>query len=348
MSNKIKVGLVGFGLSGKIFHAPFIDAHPDFDLRKVVERKHYNSQKKYPYVSVVRDISDLFNDKEIDIIVISTPNTLHFEMAKNSLLAGKNVVIEKPFTPTFIEAEQLISLANKKNLKLFVYQNRRWDGDFLTIKKLIKNKSIGELYEYEAHFDRFAPKLKENTWRDENIPGSGILFDLGSHLIDQAISLFGLPEYIEADIQAQRNGSKVDDYFRLNLKYKKLKVILTAGMLVKEIGPRFILKGEKGEFIKYGIDPQEEALKNGLVPTGTEWGKELQNYYGILKINNDEKITENRIKTIAGNYQGFYENVFDVLKKGKEMAVKPEDAAATIKIIEKAFESNSKYQSLKI
>ena len=337
MSRKIIVGLVGFGLSGKVFHAPFIDANPDFELIKVVERKHNNSQKIYPYVAVVRNISDLLNDKEIDLIVITTPNTLHFEMVKNSLLAGKHVVVEKPFTPTSAEAKQLIDLAKEKNLKLFVYQNRRWDGDFLTIKKLIENNVLGGLYEYEAHFDRYAPKFKDNAWRDKNLPGSGILFDLGSHLIDQALSLFGFPEKIEADIQSQRKESKVDDYFRLVLRYEKLKVILTAGMLVDKIGPRFILKGNNGEFVKYGIDPQEEALKNSNIPRGKDWGKDSEKYYGSLKTIKDGNISEKKIKTLAGRYQGFYHNVYDVLEKGKEMMVKPEEAARTIEIIEKAF-----------
>ena len=337
MSKKIIVGLVGFGLSGKVFHTPFIDANPDFELLKVVERNHNNSQKIYPYVAVVRDISDLLNDKEIDLIVITTPNTLHFEMVKNSLLAGKHVVVEKPFTPTSAEAKQLIDLAKEKNLKLFVYQNRRWDGDFLTIKNLIENNVLGELYEYEAHFDRYAPEIKENAWRNKDIPGSGILFDLGSHLIDQALSLFGFPEKIEADIQAQRKESKVDDYFRLILIYKKLKVILTAGMLVNEIGPRYIVKGNNGEFVKYGIDPQEEALKNGSVPGEKNWGKDSPKYYGLLKTIKDGNISEKKIETLAGRYQEFYHNVYDVLINGKEMAVKPEEAARTIEVIEKAF-----------
>jgi len=338
MSNIIKVGLVGFGLSGKVFHAPFIDAYPRFELRKVVERNHNNSQKIYPNINVVRDISDLFIDKEIDLIVITTPNIFHFEMVKNSLLAGKHVVIEKPFTPTSQEAKKLIDLANEKKLKLFVYQNRRWDGDFLTIKNLLKNNVLGELYEYEAHFDRYSPEQKNNEWRDENIPGSGILFDLGSHLIDQTVVLFGLPNNIEADIQTQRRESKVDDYFRLIFRYKKLKVILTAGMLVKKIGPKYILKGSKGEFIKYGIDPQEEALKKGNIPKGKDWGKESPQYFGSLKTKISGDISERKIETLEGRYQDFYNNVFEVLEKGYEMEVKPEEAVSTIEIIEKAFE----------
>lgn len=338
----IKVGLVGFGLSGRVFHAPFIEANPDFELVKVVERNKNNSQKIYPHIKVVKDISNLLNDKDIELIVITTPNTLHFEMAKKSLLAGKHIVIEKPFTPAFLEANQLIDLAKERNLKLFVYQNRRWDNDFRTIRNLVKKNTFGEIYEYEAHFNRYAPNYKKDAWRDKELPGSGILFDLGSHLIDQAITLFGFPQEIDADIQKQRKESKVDDYFKLVFHYDKLKIILTAGMLVKNIGPRFIVKGTNAEFTKFGIDPQEEALKNGDIPIGKNWGKESKDYYGFLKTFKDGNESVKRVETLAGCYQDFYKNVFEVLKKGKEMVVKPEDAARVIKIIEIAFEINQR------
>ncbi|MBE9491275.1 MAG: oxidoreductase [Bacteroidetes bacterium] len=346
--NIINTGIIGFGLSGKVFHAPFLHTHPGFFLKKIVERHSDESRKIYPYVEIVRDFHDLLNDPGIDLVVVSTPNTLHFPMVNECLLAGKHVVVEKPFTPTSKEAEKLIQLAQSVNRKIFVYQNRRWDGDFLTIKKILKNKLLGDLQEYEAHFDRFKPELSPNAWRDEDKPGGGILFDLGSHLIDQALQLFGKPESIYADIQAQRKGSKKDDYFELNLFYPELKVILKAGMMVKEPGPRFILHGSKGSFIKYGIDPQENKLVEGLMPDTENWGMEKPENRGMLTTELNELYFDGHIETEPGCYQKFYENVYDVFVNNYEIAVKPEEARDVIRIIELAFESSKRKMEIKV
>ena len=336
----INTAIVGFGLSGKVFHAPFIHVHNGFSIKKIVERHKQESKDIYPYIDIIKDYKDILNDPDIDLAVICTPNTLHYQMVKETLLAGKHVVIEKPFTPTSNEADELIELAKSKNLKIFVYHNRRWDGDFLTIQKLIKSGVLGNLQEYEAHFDRYKPELTKNVWRDEPISGGGILYDLGSHLIDQALVLFGKPNAIKADIQSQRKGSKVDDYFELHLLYDKLKVILKAGMLVKETEPRFILHGLLGSFIKYGIDPQEEELRQGQFPTGENWGIESPDTWGIVTIDYQDMNIHGNIETEAGCYQEFYNNVYDVLRNGAEMAVKPHEARNVIKMIELAFKSS--------
>ncbi len=340
MRQIINTGIIGFGLSGRVFHAPFVHTHPGYNLKKVIERHNNDSKKIYPYVEVVRDYKDLLADKDIDLIVVTTENTLHFPMVKESLLAGKNVVVEKPFTPASDEADELIELSETTGKKIFVYQNRRWDGDFMTIKKILNDGILGDIQEYEAHFDRYKPELTPGKWRDEDKPGGGILYDLGSHLIDQALQLFGKPKSLTADIQSQRPGSRVDDYFRIEMFYPAAKVILTAGMMVKEPGPRFIIHGTNGSFIKYGIDPQEEALANGRMPEGGKWGVEDEKNWGFLTTESDDEQVDGRIVTEPGNYMKFYDNVYDVLLDNAEQAVKPEEGMDLIRIIELAFESN--------
>ena len=335
----LNAGIIGFGLSGKVFHAPFLDKHPGFNLKKIVERHQQHTKEIYPYIMVVNNFNDLLNDQEIDLVVICTPNTSHYLIAKQCLMAGKHIVIEKPFTPTSKEADELIRIAESKNLNLFVYHNRRWDNDFLTVKKVLEAELLGDISEYEVHFDRYKPEIIIGAWRDEKKPGGGILFDLGSHLIDQALHLFGFPDSISADIRIQREGSKVDDYFDLMLHYPAFNATLKAGMLVKEPGPRFILHGSKGSFLKYGIDPQENALKNGLTPDAENWGEEDRKQWGYLTIDDNGLQQDKRIQTLPGCYQCFYDNVYDVLAKGGEMAIKPDEARDVIRIIEIAFES---------
>jgi predicted dehydrogenase len=348
MKKIIHVGIVGFGLSGQAFHAPFLDLHEGFQIKKVVERKSAKSKKLYPYVEVVDSFDNLIDDPKIDLVVICTPNIFHYPMVKEALEAGKHVVIEKPFMNTSKEADEIIELAKSKDLKIFAYHNRRWDGDFQTIKKIFQSGVLGYIEYYEAHFDRYSPVRSRAAWRDEDQPGGGILYDLGPHLIDQAYVLFGKPEAVEADIQAQREGSMVDDYFRIDLKYPKRKVVLTAGMLVSEPGPRYIIHGIKGSFIKYGIDPQEALLRKGKKPEGEEWGSESPDHWGLITIDYDDLNFDGRIETEPGNYMGFYNNVYDVLTRGAELAVKPDEARDVIRIIELAFESSRKKQNIEV
>ncbi|RLD85336.1 MAG: oxidoreductase [Bacteroidetes bacterium] len=339
VKKQLNTGVIGFGLSGKVFHAPFLHTHPGFNLKKIVERNSTESKNIYPELEVVSDYKNLIKDETLDLIAICTPNTLHFSMVKECLLAGKHVVVEKPFTPTSKEADELIKISEEKERKIFVYHNRRWDGDFLSIKKILKDNLLGDLYEYEVHFDRFTPDLDQN-WRDKNIPGGGILYDLGAHLIDQALNLFGYPDKLNSNIQAQRANSPVDDYFKIELEYPNLKVVLTAGMMVKDLGPRFILKGSKGTFTKYGIDPQEDALKKGLMPNTQNWGEEKKKDWGIIDIIIEDEQGNYQIETLPGNYMGFYDNVYDVIINNEKIMVKPEEARNVIKIIELAFKKN--------
>lgn len=340
MTDQINVGLIGYGMAARVFHVPIIKSVPNLRLKKVVERHGDEARRSCPTVEVVREAAALLQDEEIAVVVITTPNISHFDLARQSLLAHKHVVVEKPFTTTSAQAQQLIDLARKQNKLISVHQNRRWDGDFQTVRRLLDGKLLGRLVEYECHYDRFRNYRRQGAWREEGGEGSGILFDLGSHLIDQAQVLFGLPLMITADIRAQRDYAKAVDNFELILHYDNLKVTLKAGMLVREPGPRFILHGTEGSFVKYGIDPQEEALKRGLTPSGPNWGEEPRGLWGKLNTQIGGLHLEGQVETVAGCYQAFYQNLVDVIAGRAELAVKPEEARNTIRIIELALRSD--------
>jgi predicted dehydrogenase len=338
--NPITVGLVGFGMSGRIFHAPFIHAHPAFRLKSVVERHGTEAKSLYHNVEVFKDFSSLVKDPEIDLVVLGVPNDLHFTMAREVLQAGKHVVVEKPFTPSTREADELIRTADDNGRHLFVYQNRRWDGDFLTVQKLLGEGVLGEVLNYSASFNRYRPVPAGKAWREEPRPGSGVLFDLAPHLVDQALILFGLPEALFGDVRTQRTGGKVDDYFNLALYYGELKVSLEAGVFVREPGPRYAIHGRQGSFVKYGLDPQEEALKRGISPGGNDWGEEGESGFGLLYTELGGKIIREKVRTLPGNYMGFYDNVADVINGRAPMAVTPLQARNVVRILELALESS--------
>ncbi len=340
MSQTINVALASYGMSGEIFHAPLIAAHPHFQLTTVLERHREKSKERYPEVTVVKNYEALLNDPAIDLIVVNTPNPLHFEMCQKALEADKHLIVEKPFTNTAEEADKLIQLAKEKNRVLTVFQNRRWDSDFLTVQKVVNSNLLGDLAEFEAHYDRYRNYVEADTWKEETGPGSGILYNLGSHMIDQALVLFGMPENITAKLGVQRKGGEVQDYYHLILGYEDLQVVLKSSYLVREQGPRYIIHGNLGTFLKYGLDTQEDALKAGITPGTEGWGKEPENQQG--KINTEVKgmhIT-GRIATESGDYLLFYDNVYEAIRNQKPLAVKPEEARNVIRVIEGAIESN--------
>jgi len=344
MEKAIHVGLVGYGMSGRVFHAPFLHTMPQFNLKAVVERNKNEAEKVYPYIETERSIEDLLNRGDIDLVVITTPNETHFPYAKAALLAGKHVVLEKPFANNSAEAAELVKLGRESGKVFSVYQNRRYVGDFKTIRQLLKDGLLGEVHEYICHFDRYrdAPK-PDKAWREEVRPGSGVFFDLGPHLIDQALCLFGLPQFITAFIKHQRPFAIVDDYFDVRLDYASgLTVILKSGMLVREMGPRYAIHGTLGSYLKYGDDPQEELLKQGIMPVGYDWGKEPAEQNGILNTIINGEVVRKQVPTEAGNYGGFYTNLYDTIVNGAPLSEKPEHGYNTIRLIELAIESNEK------
>ncbi|WP_439882900.1 oxidoreductase [Pontibacter sp. MBLB2868] len=344
MQNKINVGLVGFGMAGQVFHAPFISLVPGFNLKMIRETRPENvelANTRYPEAIIVDTTGAILSDENIDLVVLATPNTTHFQLAKEALLAGKHVLVDKPFTTTTAEADELIRLAQEKGKVLSVYQNRRWDSDFKTVSKLIDSGLLGNLVEYEAHFDRFRNFIKEDTWKEEAHPGSGILYDLGSHLIDQALYLFGIPQEVMGDVRIQRKGSEVIDNFDVVLHYAHLKVILKAGMLVKEPTPRYRLSGDQGSFVKYGLDIQEDALKAGLSPAGAaNWGIEPEEIWGNINTSIKGLQVKGKIESERGDYTGLYQNLYKAIAGEEELNVKPEQARNTIRIIELAMQSS--------
>lgn len=344
MENKINTAIIGFGLSGKVFHAPFVHVHDGFQLSIIVERHAQNSKEIYPDIIIERKFENILQDDSIELVVIAVPNIYHYEMAKECLLAGKHIIVEKPFMPSSKEAQEIIELANERNLHVFVYQNRRWDADFLSIQKMISKGELGNIQYFESHFDRYSPTRTRAAWRDEVQPGSGILYDLGSHLIDQAYSLFDKPISVKAKLEAQREGSKVDDFFEIHLSYPNIQVMVTAGMLVKNHDLRYRIEGSKGVFIKNGLDVQEAALKEGHFPQGVDWGKEPESQFGEITFSNHAN--KKTVKSEAGDYMAFYQNVFDVLRNEKEIAINPNDAMDVIRIIELAFESSEKNEEI--
>ena len=344
----ITTALLSFGMSGEVFHAPLLSVHPGFRMKTILQRKSESSKQYYPSVNVVRNFDEILNDPQIDLVIVNTPNETHFDYTSKALEAGKHVVVEKPFTNTTQEAQQLITLAKKKNKVLSVFQSRRWDGAFMTLKKIIASGALGKIVEYEAHYDRFRNYIAANTWKEEPGPGSGILYNLGSHMLDQVLVLFDKPEWVHALTGIQRPGGKVEDYYDLRLEYIGLNVIVKSSYLVREPGPFYIVHGVNGSFVKYGIDPQEEALKLHQIPGTQGWGTESEKFWGKLNTDIDGLHYEGKIETLPGNYMGFYQNIFETIREGKELAVKPEQAMQVIQLIEAALKSNKERKAVRM
>jgi len=347
-SGPIITALLSYGMSGEVFHAPLITTHSGFQLKYVGERTTRKVNQRFPFVQSVKNYKDILSDGSVELVIVNTPNETHFEFVKEALLANKHVIVEKPFTVTSDEADQLIALAEEKNKILTVFQNRRWDGDFLTIQQVVKDKLVGKPVEFEAHYDRFRNYIEANTWKEEAKPGTGIVYNLGSHMIDQAITLWGLPDEVDARIGTQRPGGKVDDYYDIRMTYPDLLVILKSSYLVREQGPRYVLHGTEGSFVKYGIDPQEQALKEGKAPGSNGWGKEEKKWWGKVNTSLNGEHVEKQIETLPGNYSAFYQNVYDAIRESKPLAVLPEEASAVIRIIELCYESNQFRKAIKV
>ncbi|MFT3747726.1 MAG: oxidoreductase [Agriterribacter sp.] len=347
VKQKIRAGVVGFGISAKVFHLPFITTLPgQYELVSILQRKGNEAKTQFPQAKIVRTIEEMVSDPDIDLVVITTPNDTHFPYTKMALEAGKHVVLEKPFTNTIEEAEQLINIAAKSGKVLSVYQNRRYVSDFRTIKQILDNKLLGDVHEFEAHYDRYRAEERPAAWREAPLPGSGILYDLGAHIIDQALYFFGLPKYITADIRMQRPHARVDDYFNIWLDYGFNKVILHAGMLFREQGPRYMIHGTKGSFIKYGEDPQEAKLRAGEPPAGEDWGAEKEDTYGLLHTEVNGEIIKEPYPSLKGSYAGYYLDLYDTIVNGKPVKQKPEHGYNTIRIIQLAIQSSAEKRTL--
>lgn len=343
----IKTGLIGFGLGGQCFHAPFIATEPAYQLSSIVERKTNLAQEKYPKARLVRSAEALFADDSIELVVITTPNHTHYPLAVQALEAGKHVVVDKPMTVTSAESLALIELAARKQKILSVYQNRRYASDGRTVNKIVSEKLLGDIFEFESQYNRFRPELK-NSWKETPDAGSGILYDLGAHLIDQALFLFGLPKRITADLRRQREGTQTDDYFDVRLDFGFTKAILKAGMLIREQGPRFMIHGTKGSFIKYGDDPQDPDARAGKLPTDPDWGLEPEAYHGLLHTEIQGKIVKQRIPSEKGDFGIYYRQLAETIRHGAPLIEKPEHGYNVVKIIELAMQSHAAQRTLPV
>lgn len=346
MDRTIRAGVVGFGLGGKIFHAPFLHAIDGLELTAILQRHGDDAARAYPGVAIARTMEELLAQPELELVVITTPPSTHFELARQCLEAGKHVVIDKPFVAASEQARQLIELARARKLVLSAYQNRRWDGDFLTLKKLIAGGELGRLVSLESRFERYHPGLRPKPWQEQNLPGNGLVHDLGAHLADQALVLFGTPEAVTEDIRYDRDQTAVNDGFAIHLHYPRLRVSLYASLLACAAGPRFVAHGTDGSYVKYGLDPQEPALKGGAVLGGPHWGEEPEAAWGKLTTMQDGVAVEHAVPTLAGDYRRYYENVRDAILDRAPLAVPGEDGWRVIRLLELAIESSERRKTI--
>ena len=337
----IKVGVIGHGYSAKTFHLPLIETSTSLTLAAISSSQKDTIAQQYPQVLIFETAQQLIISGNLDLVIITAPNDVHYRLAKQCLENGINVILEKPMVTTSSEAQALADLADKRSLILSVFHNRRWDGDFLTVKKLLNNNQLGEVRFFESHFDRFRPKVKQR-WREQPGQGAGIWFDLGSHLVDQAVNLFGLPKAITARCLPTREGAKTADYFHVQLHYKNLEVVLHASSFSAAPNNRFRLEGTKGSFVKYGLDPQEEQLKQAITPNKALYGRERLKHYGRLY----SEASSELIETEKGCYQQYYSEIVAALTSGGINPVNPNDGIAVIKILELAELSSLKGQTL--
>lgn len=344
---KIKTALLSYGMSGKVFHAPFLEIHPGFELLGSWERSKKLIQEDYPAVKSYASIDELLAD-DVDLVIVNTPVGTHFEYAKKVLLAGKHAVVEKAFTTTVAEAQELAKIAKEKGLKLAVFQNRRWDSDFKTVQKIINDGVLGDLVEAEFHFDRYNPLLSIKAHKETANDGAGILKDLGPHLIDQAVCLFGLPKSVFGDIRVTRANSLVDDWIDLLLIYDDFRVRLKAGFFVREANPAYTIHGRKGSFLKPRGDVQEDDLKGSKKPNLESWGTEPEELQGLLHTEIDGKVIREKIPTLQGNYFSFFDGVYNALVNDKEEPVTAQDGVKVMQIIEAAIASHTQQKVINL
>ena len=345
----VNIGLIGFGKSASMFHAPIIRSLPSYKIAAVVSSDSNKVHKNLPDVKVYNSVDELVGNSDVDLVVVTSPNRLHYEHAKKALLSNKHVIVEKPFVTEVSQGEELIEIADDLGLKLSVYHNRRWDNCFLTAKQLISDNQIGEIYTYECCFDRFRINVDHNKWKEQDQDGSGILYDLGSHLIDQALHLFGKPKSIFADIAVQRKNGTANDYFHLLMKYLDKRVILRSCSVVLKPTHHIAIHGSMGSYIKVGLDPQEDSLKNGLSPNDPSWGLEhnSDNIVIFTQMVNGVPQLKN-VELLKGSYEEYYIQMLNALRNNSRVPILASDALEVIKIIKLAEKSNGEKREIEM
>ena len=336
------VALIGFGLAGKTFHAPMIAATEGLNLCKVLTSRSDQVHELYPETEVISEIQSALSD-EIDLIVIATPNKFHYEHAKLAIEAGKNIIIDKPITPTVAEGYELLNLAKQNNVVLSVFHNRRFDGDYLTVRDLVHSTDLGRITYFESNFNRFRPEVDQSNWRETTTDAGGVFFDLAPHLVDQALDLFGPPLKVFADIDIMRDGAQNDDYFHLIFQYEKCRVQLNASAICKNTRERFVIHGTKGSFTKHGLDPQEKNLKHGMSGSSSDLGKDSDVNYGTLMTSKTIKVP-----TRDGDYRGFYKNVLESIQGREQLVVNPSEALFVMEVMELCLKSSKEQRWISV
>lgn len=347
MTLPVSVAVIGFGLSARVFHLPFVSQMPQFELLAISTSQQAAAQAAYPQARVYADAEALLKACPAELVIITAPNAWHFSLAQLALQRGKHVVLEKPFVNTVAEAETLIALAAAQGLQLSVFHNRRWDGDFLTVRQLLAEGRLGQLHSFASHFDRFRPTV-QSRWREQPGPGAGAWFDLGAHLLDQALCLFGLPQTLTGRCLALRAGAEVTDYFQVQLHYPELEVHLHGSPFAAGPKLRFQLQGSRGAYLKYGLDPQEERLKTGVLPLSAEWAAEAPEAYGQLFLADDQGAEgqAEALPTLTGGYQRYFEALASALRGQGALPVPAAEAMQVIRLLLLAELSSQQGRSL--
>ncbi len=343
----IRVGLIGFGLGGRVFHAPLISSVDGLELAAVLERKSNKAQERYPKVIIYRTLEEMLADTSLDLVVVTTPNGTHYDLARRTLRAGKSVVVDKPMAVRPSEIAELIDLAAKRNLLLAPFHNRRWDGDFQTVQKVLHEGTLGRLVSFESRMDRWRPVLPaDRTWKNNPAVGGGLLLDLGTHLADQALVLFGKPESVTADVRRERDGADANDSFTVRLRYPSLLVTLAANSLSLPAGPRFHLRGTHGNYWKHGVDPQEAGLNKVARIDDPAWGHEPPASWGALHVGIDGGEVTQPVEPLPGDYRRYYAGVRDALLGKASAPVAAVDAWRVARLLERAAESSEQRREM--
>jgi predicted dehydrogenase len=366
MSTPIRTAVLGYGFAGRIFHSPFVHAVPGLELAAIVQRHGDNAAADYPATRILRSVEEAFGDPSIDLIVVATPNDSHVEMAKRVLESGKHVVIDKPIAGTSAEALELIALATKQGKVLAPFHNRRFDGDFLTVRKLVTEGRLGRITLVDAHFDRFRPIQRANTWKEAGGAANGLLFDLGPHLLDQALALFGTPKSVTASVRRERDVTAIEDAFDIVLEFARAAVAGEAArgiryechatMIAAEPAARFRVHGTLGSYVKFGLDPQEAALLGGARPpelgSAEPWLPEAESAWGTLTVATHAaepvQLERSKLATEVGDYRKFYANVRDAIRGEAPLVVSAEDGYRTIRLLELALQSSDQNHTLPV
>lgn len=337
----LKVALCSYGMSGKVFHAPLITAEPGMQLHSILQRNGESALNDYPQAFIVKSFDDILQNPDIDVVVVNTPNEFHYSMAKAALAAGKHVVLEKPFVISLQEGKELISLADQEQKCLAVFQNKRLETDHLTVEKIIQTQHLGRIVEVEWHYDRYRNTVTHKRWKEDNLPGAGTWFDLGVHMVDSVLCLFGRPQAIQADMRSLRREDGSTDYFNVCLHYLDMRVLLRSNTFVSAKGATVSLHGDKGSFLKFGQDVQEQQMMTGVLPGNPQWAKHATDNYGLLHSQTPQGVKAERIESVTGCYEDFYRNIVRNISGKEPLRFTAQQALLAVEVLLAAEESHT-------